>query len=139
MTVLYNTIGIDYANLRRADPRIAKQIDAALGDAWSVLNIGAGAGSYEPTGRQVTAIEPSVEMIRQRHASNVRVMLAAAEDLPFRDHTFGAAMAVLTIHHWSDKVAGIRKMRRVTRGGLSFLPMIRSIRDSGWPITFLRW
>ena len=115
MTDLYDTIGLNYANLRRPDPRIARQIEAALADAESVLNVGAGAGSYEPEGIEVTAIEPSIEMLRQRERSNATVLQGSAEDLPFPDQSFDASMAILTLHHWSDQRKGIGEMRRVTR------------------------
>src|SRR5262245_64920643 len=100
MSSLYDTIGIDYSALRRPDPRIAKAIHAHLEGAASVLNVGAGAGSYEPPQLKVTAVEPSSEMIRQRPKSDTVVVQAAAEALPFADKTFDAAMAVLTVHHW---------------------------------------
>ncbi len=121
MNTLYDTIGLNYANLRRPDFRIAMRIENALADAKTVLNVGAGAGSYEPTGKQVTALEPSAEMIQQRSASNTTLIQGHAEDLPFPDKTFDASMAVLTIHHWSDKELGIMEMRRVTRGKMVFL------------------
>ena len=91
-------------------------IGRALGSAKTVLNVGAGAGSYEPADRQVTAIEPSVEMIRQRGASAAPVIQGYAEDLPFDDNSFDASMAILTVHHWADKEKGLKEMRRVTRG-----------------------
>ena len=116
MSVLYDTIGVDYSNLRRPDPRIAEAIHAHLEGAASVLNVGAGAGSYEPTHIRVTAVEPSAEMIRQRPKDNTVVVQAAAEDLPFEDQSFDASMAILTVHHWSDVGKGLREMRRVTRG-----------------------
>ena len=115
MSALYDTIGIDYANLRKPDPRIATQIDAALGDARSVLNVGAGAGSYEPAGRDATALEPSAEMIAQRPAGAAPAVQGSAECLPFADRSFDAVMAVLTIHHWSDKAKGLAELRRVAR------------------------
>jgi len=115
MSELYNRIGINYANLRRPDERIAKQIDAALGDARSVLNVGAGSGSYEPKSRQVVALEPSAEMIRQRLSGSARVVQGAAEDLPFESNSFDAAMGILTIHHWADAAAGLREMCRVAK------------------------
>ena len=121
MTALYDTIGIDYANLRRPDPRIAAQIDAALGDARTVLNVGAGAGSYEPTDRHVTALEPSVEMIAQRPPGSAPVVRGNAEALPFADRSFDAAMAVLTIHHWPDKAKGLAELRRVARDRIVIL------------------
>ena len=112
----YDTIGVNYADLRRPDPRIAERIAAALGPAETVLNVGAGAGSYEPADRRVTAVEPSVEMIRQRRVRAARVIHGRAEELPFDDDSFDAAMAVLTVHHWSDQPKGMSEMRRVTRG-----------------------
>lgn len=112
----YDRIGVGYANVRRPDPRIAAMIDAALGDARTVINVGAGTGSYEPVGRVVTAVEPSATMIAQRPAGAAPVVQAAAEALPFADDAFDAAMAVLTIHHWQNPERGLRELRRVTRG-----------------------
>jgi SAM-dependent methyltransferase len=124
----YDRIGVDYAALRRPDPRIAAAIRAALGPASTVLNVGAGAGSYEPADRQVTAVEPSMEMIRQRPVSAAHVVRARAEQLPFDDGGFEASMAVLTVHHWSDKAAGLKEMRRVTRGRIVILTYDPSFR-----------
>lgn len=121
MTALYDTIGIDYSALRKPDPRIGAIIHDALGSARTVLNVGAGAGSYEPADRDVTAVEPSPEMIRQRKPGSAPVVQASADALPFEDGQFDAAMAVLTIHHWPDKAAGLREMRRVTRGPIVLL------------------
>jgi SAM-dependent methyltransferase len=121
MSVLYDTIGNQYATLRKPDPRIAQQISDALGDAQTVLNVGAGAGSYEPEGKQITAVEPSQEMISQRKADGVHVVQASAEDLPFEDNQFDASMAVLTIHHWKNQAKGLSEMRRVTRGPIVIL------------------
>lgn len=129
MTSLYDTIGLNYAQLRRPDPRIAVTIAAALGDAETVLNVGAGAGSYEPPGRRITAVEPSARMIAQRPPSDATVIQGQAEDLPFPDGSFDAAMAVLTIHHWTDKAKGVAEMRRVTRGPLVFLTYDPAFRD----------
>ena len=117
----YDVIGLNYAELRKPDPRIAAAIHAALGQGESVLNVGAGTGSYEPVDRQVTAVEPSLEMIRKRSPSAAKVIQASAHRLPFDDDTFDAAMAILTIHHWPDKEAGLREMRRVTRGRIVLL------------------
>src|SRR5262245_5792559 len=103
MSALYDTIGINYADLRKPDPRIAKTIEQALGPAKVVLNVGAGTGSYEPPDRQVTAVEPSAEMISQRRPSAAKAIQAFADDLPFEDGSFEASMAILTIHHWPDK------------------------------------
>lgn len=121
MAERYDTIGINYAELRRPDPRVAVQISCALGAAQSVLNVGAGTGSYEPAGKHVTAVEPSIEMIRKRAPSNAVVVQASADHLPFDDKVFDASMAILTIHHWPDKAAGLREMRRVTRGAIVLL------------------
>jgi len=116
LSASYDTIGLNYAELRKPDPRIARFINEALGSARTVLNVGAGTGSYEPTDREVTAVEPSREMIRQRKPGAARAIEASAESLPFPDKSFDASMAILTIHHWTDKRAGLREMRRVTRG-----------------------
>lgn len=121
MPDLYDTIGLNYANLRRPDHRIASRINSALGDAQSVLNVGAGAGSYEPLDRKITAIEPSIEMIKQRPESDAVIVQGCAEDLPFEDDEFDAAMGVLTLHHWSDQDAGIKEMQRVTNGQIVLL------------------
>jgi SAM-dependent methyltransferase len=112
---LYDTIGATYSVTRRTDPRIAAQIWAALGDALTVVNVGAGTGSYEPPDRDVTAVEPSAVMRAQRAAGAARCVAASAERLPFEDQSFDAAMAVATVHHWQDPVAGLREMRRVAR------------------------
>jgi SAM-dependent methyltransferase len=128
MNDLYDKIGLNYANLRQPDPRISRRIEAALGDARTVLNVGAGAGSYEPVGRRITAVEPSAAMIRQRPASNTTVVQGSAEDLVFDDKSFDASMAVLTIHHWSDQRKGVMEMRRVTRDRLVFLTFDPSFR-----------
>jgi SAM-dependent methyltransferase len=121
MVAKYDTIGISYAQLRKPDPRIAATIWAALGAAETVLNVGAGTGSYEPIDRDVTAVEPSLEMIRNRSPSAAAVKQASADDLPFDDYAFDASMAILTVHHWPDKAAGLREMRRVTRGRIALL------------------
>lgn len=121
MTALYDTIGLNYQDLRRPDPRIAAVIDAALGDARTVVNVGAGTGSYEPAHRQVTAVEPSAAMIAKRAPGAAKAVQASADDLPFADGAFDAVMAILTIHHWPDKAAGLRELRRVTRGPIILL------------------
>lgn len=110
---LYDTIGTTYTVTRRTEPRIAAQIWAALGDARTVLNVGAGTGSYEPSDRHVIAVEPSAVMRAQRPPNAARCLAAAAERLPFRDRSFDAAMAVATVHHWQDPIAGLRELRRI--------------------------
>jgi SAM-dependent methyltransferase len=117
----YNQIGRGYAEVRRADPRIAAKIEAALGDARTVLNVGAGTGSYEPADREVTAVEPSDLMISQRPPEAAPVVQATAEDLPFADASFDAAMAIITVHHWSDPAAGLAEMTRVARRRVAVL------------------
>ena len=117
---LYDTIGTAYTVTRRTEPRIAAQVWAALGDARTVLNVGAGAGSYEPSDRAVTAVEPSAVMRAQRPAGAAPCVAAVAESLPFEDQSFDAAMAFATIDHWRDPVAGLREMRRVARRVVAF-------------------
>jgi SAM-dependent methyltransferase len=117
----YDELGPGYSRVRRGDPRIAAKIDAALGAARTVLDVGAGTGSYEPADREVTAVEPSAEMIAQRPPGAAPVVQANAEDLPFGDDQFDAAMAVLTAHHWADLDAGLREMQRVARQRLVFV------------------
>src|SRR6476661_2355024 len=112
---LYDNIGCNYARSRRPDPRIASAIEAALGDAQNVVNIGAGTGSYEPPGRTVIAIEPSEVMIRQRPARAAPCLQGSAEALPLETASVDAAMAVLTIHHWTDLEQGLGEMARVAR------------------------
>src|SRR3954469_9020302 len=118
---LYDTIGASYTVTRRTEPRIAAQIWAALGDARTVLNVGAGTGSYEPPDRHVLAVEPSALMRSQRPVASAPCLAGAAESLPFDDQSFDAAMAVCTVHHWQDPVAGLREMRRVARRVVVFL------------------
>lgn len=112
MNTTYDRIGTGYADVRQPEPRIAAQIEAALGDAETVVNIGAGTGSYEPSDRSVVAVEPSTTMIAQRRDAN-RVVRAVAEALPFADAGFDASLACLTVHHWSDEFAGLAEMCRV--------------------------
>jgi len=109
----YDTIGRKYAGYRRPDPHIEAQIHAALGNARTVLNVGAGTGSYEPADRTVVAVEPSPVMITQRPPDAAPVVLGRAETLPFADAAFDVVLAVLTVHHWDDVAAGLRELRRV--------------------------
>jgi SAM-dependent methyltransferase len=112
----YDEHGVGYARKRRADPRIGAAILDALGDARTVLNVGAGAGSYEPRDRWVLAVEPSATMRAQRPADAAPCLAGTAESLPLDDDAVDAAMACVTIHHWSDRAAGLAEMRRVARG-----------------------
>jgi SAM-dependent methyltransferase len=111
----YDRIGTTYAATRRSDPRIAAAIHAALGDAQSVVNVGSGIGGYEPVDREVLAVEPSATMIAQRPPSAAPAIQASAEELPLDDNSFDAALAVNTVHHWTDLEAGLRELRRVAR------------------------
>jgi len=111
----YDRLGVGYLRTRREDPRLVARIHAALGDARSVVNVGAGTGSYEPRGRAVVAVEPSAVMIAQRRVDAGPAVRAAAEALPFGEHQFDAAMALWTIHHWADPGQGITELRRVAR------------------------
>jgi hypothetical protein len=117
---LYDSIGRTYAAQRRSDPRIAAAITEALGDAASVVNVGAGPGSYEPSST-IVAIEPSSVMIAQRPPGSAPVLQAVAEQIPLRDQCADAALAVLTVHHWSDVAAGVAELRRIARRRLVFL------------------
>jgi SAM-dependent methyltransferase len=112
---LYDTIGRGYRRLRRQDPRIAAHVFRALGGAASVVNVGAGAGSYEPRDRELVAVEPSMVMIRQRDPGAAHAVRASAAELPFRDASFDASLAVLTIHHWADLERGLHELRRAAR------------------------
>ncbi|PKR89828.1 SAM-dependent methyltransferase [Pleomorphomonas diazotrophica] len=117
----YGRIGHSYSAYRQPDPRIAAMIAEALGPARTVLNVGAGAGSYEPLDREVTPVEPSASMRAQRPAHLAPAIDATAEHLPFADDAFDAAMASFTIHQWADLEAGLREVRRVTRGPVVIL------------------
>jgi SAM-dependent methyltransferase len=110
---LYDRIGRTYAQNRQPDPHIVKLIDDAIGESASVLSIGSGTGSYEPSGRRVVAVEPSRVMIEQRPRGSAPVVQGVAEYLPVAAGSFDVALAVLTIHHWSDHVAGLREMSRI--------------------------
>ncbi len=121
---VYDRIGERYRRARRQDPRIASRIWSALGNAAPVLNVGAGGGSYEPEDRRVVAVEPSAVMIAQREPGAAPAIQAVAEQLPFPDQSFGAAMGVLTVHHWSDRARGLAEVKRVTRG-----PIVLFTRD----------
>lgn len=128
----YETHGGGYGLVRRADPRIAALVHGAFGPARTVLNVGAGAGSYEPTDRVVTAVEPSASMRSQRPAHLSTAIEATAEDLPFADDSFDAAMATVTIHQWADTDRGLREMRRVTTGPVVILTFDGTALDLLW-------
>lgn len=136
MPALYDTIGVNYAHRRRPDPRIAGRIRAALGDAQSVVNFGAGAGNYEPHDIPVTALEPSAEMIAQRPAEAAPCVQGRAEAAPFETGAFDAAMGVLTVHHWTDKPKGLAEMARVARSRVVILTFDPACRDF-WLLDYL--
>ena len=116
-TQRYNTIGHNYAAFRREDPDLRRRIMAALGDARSVVNVGAGTGSYEPKDRHVVAVEPSDVMAEQRPTDLAPALRCSAAPLPLHDNSVDAAMAIVTVHHWDDQLeAGLAEMRRVARG-----------------------
>jgi SAM-dependent methyltransferase len=117
----YGAIGQSYANYRQPDRRIAARISQALGSARTVLNVGAGAGSYEPAGRVVSPVEPSASMRAQRPPGLATAVDATAEHLPFADDSFDAAMTTFSVHQWADLGAGLREVRRVTRGPIVIL------------------
>jgi SAM-dependent methyltransferase len=109
----YDTIGCSYGATRRPDPRIAAQIRAAIGDVETVVNIGAGSGNYEPDDCDVVAVEPSTVMLRQRAVNAAPAVRSVAEALPFGDRSFDVALAILTMHHWTDLERGLQEMVRV--------------------------
>jgi SAM-dependent methyltransferase len=129
----YEQIGRGYARTRREDPRLARRIHAALGDARTVVNVGAGTGSYEPRDRHVIAIEPSDVMAAQRPEWCVPAIRAGAGELPLRDRSVDAAMAILTVHHWDEaQERGVREMRRVARGPVVVLTYDAEVSGQMW-------
>jgi SAM-dependent methyltransferase len=133
MAARYDTIGQGYAARRREDPAVAALIAQALGDARTVVNVGAGAGSYEPRDRHVVAVEPSDVMAAQRPRELAPALRAGAGELPLRDDSVDAAMAVLTIHHWdADQERGVRELRRVARGPVVILTYDPEVSGAMW-------
>ena len=128
----YGVIGTGYTRYRQPDPHIAEFIRTALGDAKTVLNVGAGAGSYEPVDRDVTAIEPSASMRAQRPGHLPVAIDGTAESLPFPDQAFDAAMATFTVHQWSNLKRGLSEMRRVTRGPVLILSCDPDLLELSW-------
>ncbi|WP_210576294.1 methyltransferase domain-containing protein [Streptomyces sp. GESEQ-4] len=129
---LYDILGATYSRTRQPDPRIAAQIQAALGDAADVINVGAGTGSYEPP-QTVLAVEPSQVMLAQRPPRSAPAVRAVAEHLPLRDDAADAVMALLTVHHWNDPAAGIAELRRVARRRIVILTWDQRIfRERFW-------
>jgi len=132
MYALYDRIGTTYTATRSEDPRIARAIREALGEARTVLNVGAGSGSYEPHDRELTAVEPSAVMIAHRPRAAAPVVQARAETLPFPDSSFDAAMAILSDHHWDDRAAGLRELRRVARRRVVLFTWDPRFRNEFW-------
>lgn len=128
----YDEIGRGYATTRRPDKRLAAAIDDALDDAASVVNVGAGTGSYEPADRRVAAVEPSCTMLAQRPPGGAPAVQAVAERLPFADGTFDAALAVSTLHHWPNPEQGLRELRRVARRRVVLLTWDPAFADGFW-------
>lgn len=128
----YGVIGTGYTRYRQPDPHIAEFIRQALGDAATVLNVGAGAGSYEPVDREVTAVEPSSSMRAQRPAHLPVAIDGTAESLPFPDQAFDAAMATFTVHQWSNLERGLSEMRRVTRDPVLILSCDPDLLERSW-------
>jgi SAM-dependent methyltransferase len=131
----YNRVGLNYSDFRRSEPRIESAIWAALGDARSVVNVGAGAGSYEPGDREVIAVEPSPVMIAQRPPGSAPALEGTAEALPLEDKSVDAAMGVLTIHHWPDREAGLAEMRRVARRRIVLLTIDAEKNSEIWTLS----
>jgi SAM-dependent methyltransferase len=127
----YDRIGTTYASTRRTDPRVEARVQAAVGDARTVVNVGAGTGSYEPSDRVVIAVEPSRAMLAQRPADAAPAVRAQAEALPFPRRVFDVALAILTVHHWHELAAGLAELRRVARRQvlLTFEP---AVSDATW-------
>jgi SAM-dependent methyltransferase len=129
--MLYDQTGSGYSSTRRPDPRIAATIDRALHGMTSVANIGAGTGSYEPS-QTVVAVEPSRVMLNQRPAAAAPAVQAAAESLPIRTDAVDAAMALLTVHHWTDLAAGVSEMRRISRRIVAILTWDHTVFQQFW-------
>jgi SAM-dependent methyltransferase len=129
----YDTIGIGYSQTRREDPRFRAQIHAALADARTVVNVGAGTGGYEPTDRHVIAIEPSDVMAAQRSRDLAPAVRASAGSIPLRDRSVDAAMALLSVHHWDEeREQGVRELRRVARGAVVILTYDAIVSSEMW-------
>jgi SAM-dependent methyltransferase len=129
----YDQSGHSYSGHRRTDPRIAAFVHTALGNAQSVLNVGAGGGSYEPNDRYVVAVEPSAVMRAQRKENGkVPAIIGTADNLPFDDHVFDASMAMVTIHHWPDIRKGLQELRRVTSGQVLIMTFDPDALDNFW-------
>ena len=133
----YDKLGQKYSGYRQTDPSIAKYVFDALADAATVLNVGAGAGSYEPTDKYVVAIEPSIVMRSQRiQNGKMPAINAKADNLPFDDNAFDASMAMITVHHWPDMDKGLKELRRVTKGQVVIMTFDPDELDNFWNVHY---
>jgi len=133
----YDKFGQTYSAQRQTDPRIAAYVNKALSGAKTVLNVGAGSGSYEPDNVYVVAVEPSFVMREQRKAHNkVPAINAKADNLPFDDNAFDASMAMVTVHHWPDIAKGLQELRRVTKGSVIIMSFDPDALDDFWNATY---
>jgi SAM-dependent methyltransferase len=129
----YDKLGQKYSVKRQTEPAIFSYIVKALGDAATVLNVGAGTGSYEPTDRYVIAVEPSLVMRSQRESNNKNpAVIAFADNLPFDDNSFEASTAFVTVHHWSDIHKGLHELRRVTKNQVIIMTFDPEALDDFW-------
>lgn len=134
MSATYDEIGVGYALTRQPDPRIGALIAEALGNVGSLVNVGAGTGSYEPGDRRVVAVEPSREMIGQRPEGAAPAVCAVSEHLPLAAGAVDAALAILTMHHWTDRARGLAEMRRVARRRVVVFTWDQAVCESFWLI-----
>ena len=134
MSQLYDRLGFDYEQSRRPDPRIARVLESAIGDARTIVNVGAGTGSYEPDDRSVVAVEPSAAMRARRPASAAPCVVAGAEALPFDDASVDLVMGIYTDFHWTDRARGVAEMVRVARHCVILLTVDSMAADSYWLI-----
>ena len=133
----YDKLGQKYSGHRQTDTRIAEYVTNALGDAQTILNVGAGAGSYEPSDKYVVAIEPSIVMRSQRNKNGkVPAINAKADNLPFDDNAFDASMAMVTVHHWPDINKGLKELRRVTKGQVVIMTFDPNELDNFWNVKY---
>jgi SAM-dependent methyltransferase len=137
MTTLYDDIGRAYAGRRQSDPRIGTAIERALAGCETILNVGAGTGSYEPRSRMVIAVEPSLTMIAQRPVGAAPVVQAFAEALPFQNGSFDAVLGILTVHHWKDQAKGYAECGRVARSRIVFLTNDFDVCEKFWLFDYL--
>ena len=134
MRATYDQIGRGYSSFRSTDPAIASAISSALGAAGTVINVGAGTGSYESCARACIAVEPSFTMIAQRPTGSAPIIQGTAEQLPLSSGSFDAAMALLTVHHWADLDDGLRELKRVA-SRVVVLTFHATVHDAYWLFT----